>query len=64
VNELPVEFARSARRHRIGKAHAMFVVENNSPEIVDEKYGAASMIGDWNSTLLQSSSLTVCWSFM
>jgi hypothetical protein len=28
-----IKFTQSARRHRIGKAHALFVIENYSPRI-------------------------------
>lgn len=30
-DELTIRFARSARKHKIGKARVMFVVENNRP---------------------------------
>ena len=29
--EKEVRFAKSARKHRIGKAHVLFVLENNEP---------------------------------
>ena len=29
-----VRFSRSARRHRIGKAHALFVMEQSEPRVV------------------------------
>jgi hypothetical protein len=29
--EKEVRFAKSARKHRIGKAHALFVLENHDP---------------------------------
>lgn len=29
-----VRFARSARKHRVGKAHTMHVIENNTPRDV------------------------------
>jgi hypothetical protein len=32
--EKEVRFARSARKHRIGKAHVLFVLENNESVIV------------------------------
>lgn len=32
----PIRFSRSARRHRIGKAHAYYVMANNQPVIVND----------------------------
>ena len=28
---MEIRFIKSARKHRIGKAHALFVIENNEP---------------------------------
>ncbi len=30
----PVRFTRSARKHRIGKRHALYVMEHGEPEVV------------------------------
>lgn len=31
MSESRIRFTQSARRHRIGKAHAVYVIENTSP---------------------------------
>ena len=37
--EKEVRFAKSARKHRIGKAHALFVLENHEPVTFLSSYG-------------------------
>lgn len=37
--EKEVRFAKSARKHRIGKAHALFVLENHEPVTFLSIYG-------------------------
>ena len=37
--EKEVRFAKSARKHRIGKAHALFVLENHEPGTFLASYG-------------------------
>jgi len=37
--EKEVRFAKSARKHRIGKAHVLFVLENNEPVAFLSIYG-------------------------
>ena len=37
--EKEVHFAKSARKHRIGKAHALFVLENHEPVTFLSSYG-------------------------
>jgi hypothetical protein len=37
--EKEVRFAKSARKHRIGKAHVLFVLENNEPVTFLSIYG-------------------------
>jgi len=37
--EKEVRFARSARKHRIGKAHVLFVLENHEPVTFISIYG-------------------------
>jgi hypothetical protein len=39
VCEKEVRFAKSARKHRIGKAHALFVLENHEPVTFLSSYG-------------------------
>ena len=34
-----MRFAKSARKHRIGKAHALFVLENHEPVTFLSSYG-------------------------
>ena len=37
--EKEVRFAKSARKHRIGKAHALFVLDNHEPVTFLSSYG-------------------------
>jgi hypothetical protein len=40
-----VRFSRGARKHRIGKASALYVMEHYRPEMVrDEKYGNEKLV--------------------
>ena len=34
MREKPTRFSRSARRHRIGKAHALYVMNTVAPEVI------------------------------
>lgn len=36
-----VRFAQSARKHRVGRASALFIIENNAPAIT------STVRGDW-----------------
>ena len=39
MHEREVRFAKSARKHRIGRAHVLFVLENNEPVTFLSIYG-------------------------
>ncbi len=38
IGELPVRFTRAARKHRIGRAHVLYVMNTHQPIIVRSRY--------------------------
>jgi hypothetical protein len=41
---MQIKFTQAARKHRIGKAHALFVIENNSFFVITNKVGRVQRI--------------------
>ena len=39
-----IKFTQAARKHRIGKAHALFVIENNSFFVITDEAGRVQQI--------------------
>ena len=41
---MQIKFTQAARKHRIGKAHALFVIENNSFFVITNEVGRVQRI--------------------
>jgi hypothetical protein len=41
---MQIKFTQSARKHRIGKAHALFVIENNPFFVVTDEVGRVQRV--------------------
>ena len=41
---MQIKFTQAARKHRIGKAHALFVIENNPFFVVTDKVGRVQRV--------------------
>ena len=41
---MQIKFTQAARKHRIGKAHALFVIENNSFFVITNEVGRVQCI--------------------